>query len=80
MARAIMFGLLLMVGCSRGGGGDGRRGTPSDSAPSTTARSTSRDSAARADSGPRRDTAAVRDVALPEDPPCFASHLGLPCQ
>ena len=64
MARSIMLVLLLMVGCTRGHRGDRRRRTPSDSAARTTATSTTRDTAARVDSGRRRDTAAVRDSAL----------------
>ena len=80
MTRGILFGLLLMVACTQGDRVDERRGSPRDSVARTAARPASRDSAAQADSGRRRDTAALREAALPEDPPCFASHFGLPCQ
>ena len=33
-----------------------------------------------ADSLARRDSAAKADSVPAYDPPCFASHLGLPCQ
>jgi hypothetical protein len=79
MTRGIIC-LVLMVGCSRGNRADGGRGVRDDSTARTAARPTMGDTAAQADSGRRRDTAAVRDAALAEDPPCFASHFGLPCR
>jgi hypothetical protein len=79
MTRCVMFIVVLIVGC----GDRERTDTPphasSDSAGTQAAAAAHRDSV-RADSGRPRDTAALREAALPEDPPCFASHFGLPCQ
>ena len=80
MARGIVFGFVLMVGCSRGDRVEGGRGAGGDSTARAAAQPARSDSAARADSGDRRDTAAIVERAPAEDPPCFASHLGLPCQ
>lgn len=77
MTRGIMVGFALMVGCSRGDRVDNRHAAPGD----TTARMAARgDSAAQRDSGGRQDTAGVSHRAPAADPPCFASHLGLPCR
>jgi hypothetical protein len=80
MTRGIICVFVLMVGCDRGDRVDERRGIEGDSAARAAAQPARSDSAARADSGGRRDTAAIVERAPAEDPPCFASHLGLPCQ
>ena len=80
MTRGIICSFVLMVGCSRGDRVDNGRGLERDSAAHAVAQPAGSDSAARADSGGRRDTAAIADRTPAEDPPCFASHLGLPCQ
>jgi hypothetical protein len=77
MIRGIICALVLIIGCSRGDRVTRQRGVRNDTASQTAVRG---DTAMRGDSGSRRDTATVHDAALPEDPPCFASHLGLPCQ
>jgi hypothetical protein len=79
MVRGMMFGLFLMAGCSHDDRVGDRRGATADSTTRTAAASASRDSA-RADSGRQRDTAVVREAAVAEDPPCFASHFGLACR
>jgi len=80
MIRGIIFGFVLMVGCSRGDRVAAGRDAGGDSTARAAAQPVRSDSAARADSGGRRDTAAIAEHAPAEDPPCFASHLGLPCQ
>lgn len=79
MVRGITLGLLLMVGCRQGDRVSDRGGAPGDSTVRTAASPVSRDST-RADSARPQDTAAVQEAAQPADPPCFAAHLGLPCQ
>ena len=44
------------------------------------AEASSRVASGPADSLARRDSAAKADSEPEYDPPCFASHLGLPCQ
>lgn len=80
MTRNIVFGLVLMVGCGRGDRPAERRAVSEDSSSRATTQPAHVDSAARADSSGRRDTAAVGATVPANDPPCFASHLGLPCQ
>ena len=80
MTRCLIVGFALLVGCGQAERVDEGRGSRGDSNARVAARPATGDSAVRGDSGQRRDTAAVGDTALPEEPPCFASHLGLPCQ
>jgi hypothetical protein len=79
MVRPMIVSVVLMIGCRQGDRISDRAGAGRDSAVRTAA-SPARPDSTRADSGGRRDTAAVQAVAQPADPPCFASHLGLPCQ
>ena len=80
MTRDIVFGLALVVGCVQGNRTDERRAVRDDSTSRAATPPANVNSAARADSIERRDTGALRAAVPANDPPCFASHLGLPCQ
>ena len=80
MTRGMLFGFALLIGCSGGDRPRERRAVHGDTALRAAARPESGDGSARADSALRRDSTAARDTTLAQDPPCFASHFGLPCQ